>query len=92
MQFETLRRRRAEGCPDEKTLMGQVSSFPLQNLICLRFQLQIDGFTPFTTTVYCTAHIQIVSLVFTKQLYVHAFASVQSHFLSTNTLQKSSLN
>lgn len=57
-----------------KTRVGQVSSFPLQNLICLRIQLQIDSITPYTTTVYCTAHIQIVSIgLFTKQFYVQVF-------------------
>lgn len=59
------------------TLIAQVSMFPLQNLICLRIQVQIDGITPYTTTIYCTAHIQIVFIVslFTKQFYVHV-----SHF------------
>lgn len=58
-----------------KTLIGQVSAFPLQNLICLRIQLQIDSITPYTTTVSCTAHIQILFIgLFTKQVVCTRFS------------------
>lgn len=61
-QFETLSRRK------------RLWSFPLQNLIGLRIELQKDSITPYTTTVYFTAHIQIVFIdLFTKRFYLHVF-------------------
>lgn len=65
-RFKTLSRR--------KRHVGQLWSFPLQNLIGLRIELQMDSITPYTTTVYFTAHIQIVFIgLFTKQFYLHVF-------------------
>ena len=62
---------------------GTFQSLRLQNLICcLGILLQIDGFTPYTTTAFCTVHIQIHSyhwLIYKTFVfyYVHVFMSVQ---------------